>query len=503
MDFLKIFRFADSPSKQIESSSKVEALKKLSSFDLMDMVFKSMPDPEQFVNKMGGRRELSKLYFDDAIFFAVNQRRSELESLSWDISGDDEKESEFIYQSLKDLVPIFTEYGFNATLYGNHISEVVWSDKIIDGKKYILPSFLIDQRIGDYGFDYLGNLTKLLFNNNSKYQPHEIPERYFVVRNRPTSQNPYGESLFMRLYWPYFFRCKGYEFYAKFIERTGIPFLYGKTKETRPNSSNPKDSSVNQLMEALSQAHSGSALATDKETEITVLDSKSDGTSQAQFLELVEKRIYKTILGQTLTSGTDDSGSRSLGEVHKDILRSLAMTDGKMIAKGINQLIRHIYSINNKDTKNIPVFQYKKEESLGKDRAERDAILVNAGAIKLTEKYLLERYDYNDGDIEMGVKDNIKKEVPDPTKTSQEEYQFADKKFTSKQEAVEEIGDLAIQEAPTPLTVDELRSVIAGAENEADLEDRLAVLIGRDHPEFTDTLTNSLFAASVLGYLNN
>ena len=43
---------------------------------------------------------------------------------------------------------------------------------------------------------------------------------------------------------------------------------------------------------------------------------------QSYFITLADKLCDITILGQTLTSDVGDSGSRALGEVHEDVLRS-------------------------------------------------------------------------------------------------------------------------------------------------------------------------------------
>jgi hypothetical protein len=48
----------------------------------------------------------------------------------------------------------------------------------------------------------------------------------------PTYRQPYGRALYSQLYWPWFFRKMGWQFWMKFLERWGTPFLVGHTRAT-------------------------------------------------------------------------------------------------------------------------------------------------------------------------------------------------------------------------------------------------------------------------------
>jgi hypothetical protein len=56
-----------------------------------------------------------------------------------------------------------------------------------------------------------------------------IPEKYLIPVINPTYANPYGDALLSRLYWLWFFRTHGWQYWVQWLENFGAPFLVGKT----------------------------------------------------------------------------------------------------------------------------------------------------------------------------------------------------------------------------------------------------------------------------------
>jgi hypothetical protein len=76
-------------------------------------------------------------------------------------------------------------------------------------------------------------------------------------------------------------------------------------------------------------------------------------------------------------------------------------------------------------------------------------------------------------------------------------------KLTPGQKAQQDLEDRTLLLAPNaPLSIEDLRAAIRGANDADDLRDRLAVLVDQQAPEFEELLALGSFCADVLGYVN-
>ena len=214
------------------------------------------------------------------------------------------------------------------------------------------------------------------------------------------------------------------------------------------------------------------------------------------FGRLVNKRIQKTILGQTLTSdsGTAGSGSYALGKVHDGIRDDKRKSDVRLITTSMQHLIDVMLELNYKTLAGQEAkFIMEDARGLSTDRAERDKILIDAGAIELTEEYLLERYDFDTGDFIIPEKSE-NNDMPGL-------FSFAkgNAKFTEDQQNIEDlVDDMPIK---SPIDPRAIESAIRAATSPEDLEQRLAVVMdGADLETFTLMMEKSLFAADVMGF---
>ena len=80
---------------------------------------------------------------------------------------------------------------------------------------------------------------------------------------------------------------------------------------------------------------------------------------------------------------------------------------------------------------------------------------------------------------------------------------LATPKFTSDQQVIEGIADNLLEKLSSPISNEQIQSVIRTAKSPEDLENRLAILMaGADFSEFTQVLERGLFAADCWGYAN-
>lgn len=146
------------------------------------------------------------------------------------------------------------------------------------------------------------------------------------------------------------------------------------------------------------------------------------------------------------------------------------------------------------------------DTGLEMDRATRDALLVEKGVLTLTPEYLLDRYDYRDGDFEIPEKIQPENaENPQKSAANMGALRFSadePREFTPGQQAVEAQVFEALDSDGQPIPLDLIRDAIAGAADADDLRARLALLLDKTDPSFMDLLARAQFAASVLGYVN-
>ncbi|MEG1710121.1 MAG: DUF935 family protein, partial [Acinetobacter sp.] len=206
------------------------------------------------------------------------------------------------------------------------------------------------------------------------------------------------------------------------------------------------------------------------------------------------RRIQKVILGGTLTSGTDGTGSRALGEVHLEVQNSKYRADIRMIMPTIQAILNALCDLNGWQHHRIIIGE---EKSLEAPKADRDVKLKNAGA-NLTPQYFLREYGLQDGDIAET------QQLPANTQfTALPKQAFSFKAQTQKLSAaqleVEELtdgqGDLQL------LNPERIKQLVADSDSPETLVFNLAKLIPEaSRTEFTANLDQALYAADVLGY---
>ena len=126
----------------------------------------------------------------------------------------------------------------------------------------------------------------------------------------------------------------GFGDYAQWLELFGMPQRVGKYSSYDPES--------RRLLEAAMEA-AGSApwIVIPKETDVETVaqSSQGDGGSYNEFRRACNEEILITILGQTLTTMQNETGARSLGEVHKQVEEGKNRSDLRYVQRILNNLL--------------------------------------------------------------------------------------------------------------------------------------------------------------------
>lgn len=436
-------------------------------------------DADEVLLKAGiSRAHLRSLETDDEIYAALETRRDACINTPWRIEHNSVRNRKLFEEILAPYIHTLLNAFWYAVPYGYSVVEIVYTKdaqgRIGIGQVLPVP---FEWVIPKYDGELLWHESQQPLDNR----------KFFACIRQASLRNVRGEALLSRLYWVWFFRTNGWKFWMKYLERAGIPFLVGKTNADK-----------NEALNALLAASQDSVIVAGRDDDISALEFGRDPKIFTEFEQAVVRRYQRLILGQTLTSGTDGSGSRALGDVHNEVRKEKKRADIRLVSESIQQIINQLAELNNLE----PVtFIMQDDTGLESDRAKRDKTLTDAGMVKFTDTYIKEKYgleaDY------FTIPEN--KPIPTPT-TNTEAVKLAatfaaEPTFTPAQQAVEDIADSALTNAGNPIAPDVLRKLVLSATSPEDLEQKLAQAINSRDSAFQEVLAQAIFTADVLGYV--
>lgn len=182
----------------------------------------------------------------------------------------------------------------------------------------------------------------------------------------------------------------GLKWFMNFTQLYGIPWRHIECADEKDG---------NALDQAMSKFGANGWIRTKPGNKINILSPGSTSAAslpQRELIALADQQCDQFILGQTLTSGTDNSGSRALGEVHQGTLDGVV--DGVADFVGgvlTHQLIPAIVAANwGGSMTDMPELWAKREEVKDeKALAERDEkIGITTGKVPVSKAWFYERH---------------------------------------------------------------------------------------------------------------
>lgn len=197
-----------------------------------------------------------------------------------------------------------------------------------------------------YLFDYSTGRLKIRGIKEDGEPSDEIhdPEegRYIVHRGHLLSTpDHFGGPMRSLIYW-WLASVMSRDWWVRFLERFGIPFMVGKY-----SSGATEDRNI--LLGAMSQATRTFGIAISRETEMELLEaSKTGADAFAAFMSVAQKEKSKLIVGQTLSSTADATGMGSgVADLQGDVREDIRKHDGSMLAETLrDQLLVQLCEIN-------------------------------------------------------------------------------------------------------------------------------------------------------------
>lgn len=484
-------------------------------------------DPDEVLAKAGiTRPRLRALSGDDEISAAMDTRREALLAVPWRLEvegrddGDIPEPVEWIWKELERHAEKVLRACMEALPYGYSVQEAVY----VTGQDGRITWSAITEKPFEWFIPQLDGTV--LYRSRTSPQGEAVdPRKFFLTVRNQTYRQPYGEAIYSRLYWPWFFRQQGWRFWIRWLERFGTPLLIGKTH-------GDAETMAGQLAAVANNA----VIAVGGDDEVEIAENKGGADHFDRFDRVICGRIQRMILGQTLTSDAGGSsgrgGSYALAKIHNEVRTDRRNADIRMVRKTVQGMVDVLWELNGFGGK-PPSFVLADDTGLELERAERDARLVQAGVVKLTPDYLLRVYDYEPDDLDlekmaMAQPDLVAQHIAqrqatrqasgqddddDPAKGDGQPPRKAPAKamamtaapvFTPKQQLVEDGIDATLARLGQAIGDAEIKAAIRASSTREELVESLTALLA-DVPgaQFRVVLERALFAADVMGYVHS
>lgn len=302
-----------------------------------------LPDPDEILRRTGkDLTAFKRILADDHVESVVTQRASAVLRQRWEVipGGDaaaDVAAAEFFGEVLEALpTQMIIERMLTAPLWGLAAHEAIWAR---DGRRWWVEA-LLDRPTRRIAYDADGNARL-----RTKEQPQagvEIPPwKFLITRHRASWENPYGERLLSRIYWPHVFKSSGYEFWLIFLEKFGIPWT---VIEYPPGMS---DKEVGKMVEIAVEAVKDAVLALPAGSTAKLLETTGGrGDAHLRLITCCENGISKAIVGQTLTTQVGEKGSYAAAKTHQSVREDIVEMDARMVESSFRELGRWHTELN-------------------------------------------------------------------------------------------------------------------------------------------------------------
>ena len=446
-----------------------------------------LPDPDIVLRKQGKDvRIYRELFCDPHVFACVQSRKAGVLSLEWDINRglDKAKDAELIEDLLKqlDIHKLINDI-LDATLFGFQPIEIIWK-KV---GSYVLPVELKAKPSEWFCFD---EENQLKFRTKEHYWGEELPSKKFLCpQNNPSYDNPYGERVLSRVFWPVTFKKGGLKFWVIFTEKYGIPHLIGK--HPRGATKEETDNLADLLEEMIQDAVA--VIPDDSSVEIQEANKSSSAEVFEKLIDKMNSEISKAILGQTLTTEIGSTGSYAASNTHMAVRQDIIDADKKLVEKTINQLIQWIYEINFANAE-IPKFELFEPEDVDLTLAQRDKILSESG-VKFTKEYFIKAYGLEEEDF------NIREDIIPVMNTQFSEFKEQEENAPLGQEQLEDLFKFLAENEFTQQAQKMLSPLISLLESCDTFEEAYELLTDKNlkSKKFEECLQKALFLSELQG----
>lgn len=313
-------------------------------------------------------------------------------------------------------------------------------------------------------------------------EPIDLPPGKFVfVTHHATYDNPYGLRLLSRCLWPVSFKRGGLGFYARFVERHGMPWVVGMAP------SQASDVEKRQIARDLSRMVQDAVAVVPYGSEIKL---ESAGQTQSEihekFLSRQDKAISKILMGQTLTVEMEGKNSQAAAQTHNEVAEGLADADKAMVVDAWNEIAWLYAQVNATSDVLAPIAMYDEPEDLNQ-QADLDKKLTEIG-VQFKEEHFTEVYGLKEGEFTVSSSSASSRPRPENPAHDETPADFSASKMRMKsgrhlaEKAQATLDAAIVSMLPKALKasnkfVGEVKKAVADARSFDDLNDRLVELV--------------------------
>jgi uncharacterized protein YbaA (DUF1428 family) len=217
------------------------------------------------------------------------------------------------------------------------------------------------------------------------------PRKFFITVRNARYQNPRGEALLSRLWFPVTWRREGWGMWLHFLETFGDPIVLGQVPDFRSFVAAMKSQGVRSTIAWQS---------TSDRDNVSTITASAPGEFE-RLENAIIRRIQKLFLGQTLTSDvSQQGGSYAQATVHNQVRHDKTRSDVRMVTNTCQKVVDVLCDLNGFDRLR---FIMNDDADLAATRAARDAVIypvLSGSGFKLSKDYFIDTYDYRDTDLE-------------------------------------------------------------------------------------------------------
>ncbi|MDR1398115.1 MAG: DUF935 domain-containing protein [Desulfarculales bacterium] len=461
-----------------------------------------LPDPDPVLRKRGDdARVLAELYSDDQVTTATLSRKNRVLSAAqygFRPGGPDgepvTREAQNVYDRLMQdlerlsLRPLISSI-LDAPFYGLAVLELIWAPGN-DGWWHFID--IVARPYHWFAFD---NNNQLFFRGEAGLEPKSLPAGKFVlVSHHASYDNPYGLRLLSRCLWPVAFKRGGLQFYAKFVERHGLPWVVGKA----PKGASGQDKREMAAHMARMVQDCVAVLPAGAEIEFLAMTGNQDQVHE-RFLARQDKAISKLLMGQTLTVEMEGrNNSQAAAATHEDVAEGLAEADKAMVADAMNEIAWLYTQVNAGRGVFAPLFSYEEPQDL-QGRAELDKKLYEIG-VDFTAEHFQENYNLKPSEFTLRPKQEAGFPAQFSAAAPAKSAFLAEEAQGRLDAAIKQIMPEALQANAKFVT--QLENAVKRAQNLDELELLLADLLASraaSPSEIEDLLARTMTAAAGMG----
>lgn len=166
--------------------------------------------------------------------------------------------------------------------------------------------------------------------------------QYIPVLREASSDKPYGQSILESL-WPIWqTKWVNWANLERLGEKYAIPNVVAIAENVQDHGQ------LQSIANCLAPLANGDAVAVNGVKDIVSLSATGKAEELLNAIKYIDSKITYRLTGQTLSTGNQEYGSRSMGEVHQMNAMFYAKADAKMVFKALNQsLFKWIFMANN------------------------------------------------------------------------------------------------------------------------------------------------------------